>query len=122
MLPGMRAVSDIELLNRCAEFTLSRSREVEERIIRELQTSACTSLIMGLRLLRLQKVVLAIGMFSLFEALLQGRLGWEKPLDRIRSYLEGAGAIDLAGAFNQYRLARQRLEARKGPELRAPIG
>jgi hypothetical protein len=101
----MGAVSDVELLPGCAEFTLSHSRAVEGKIIEELQTSAATRLIMGLRTIRLQRAILAIGMFSLFEALLQSHMGWRKPFDRLVTYLEGSEERALARSFNQYRLA-----------------
>jgi hypothetical protein len=75
--------SDIDLLSHCAEFTLSHSMEVEHEVFEELQTSARTTLVSALRMLRLQRAILAIGMFSLFEALLQSGMGWEQPFDRL---------------------------------------
>src|SRR5262249_48278658 len=84
---AMGAVSDIQLLSRCAEFTLSHSECVEKKILTELQTSAATPLVMGLRLIRLQSVVLTIGMFSLFESLLQTHMAWQQPFAELRKYL-----------------------------------
>lgn len=97
--------SDIELLTRCAEFTLTHTRQVEENILRKLQTSAETSLVTALRMLRLQRALLAIGMFSLFESLLQARMGWKRPFDRLKEYLGENGSRTLAERFDEYRLA-----------------
>jgi len=68
----------------CADFTLSHSASVQEDILRELQTSARTPLVTGLRMLTLQRAILATGMFSLFEGLLQSNMGWEIPFDRLK--------------------------------------
>jgi hypothetical protein len=101
----MGAVSDIELLSRCAEFTLSHSAIVEKKVLKELETSARTSLIMTLRTIRLQRAVLAIGMLSLFESLLKTHMNWERPFDRLADYLDEHERSELAQVFEQYRLA-----------------
>ncbi|HYU13264.1 MAG TPA: hypothetical protein VEK82_11850 [Stellaceae bacterium] len=101
----MAAVSDIQLLSQCAEFTLSHSSSVREKILNELQTNASTPLIMGLRLIRLQGVVLSIGMFSLLESLLQTHVGWSQPFDHLVKYLRDHEEGALADSFNDYWLA-----------------
>ena len=64
-----------ELADRCAAFTLSALREANEKTIEMLQTSGATTLVKTLQLIQLQKAALAVGMFSIFEAELQNRLG-----------------------------------------------
>jgi hypothetical protein len=68
-MPSFGMPSYIDLLSWCAEFTLSHSTEVEQEVVKELQTSARTELVARLRLLRIQRIILAIGMFLPFRGL-----------------------------------------------------
>jgi hypothetical protein len=97
--------SDIELLSMCADFTLSHSASVQGDIIKELQTSARTPLVTGLRMIRLQRAISAIGMFSLFESMLQNQMGWAQAFERLNEYLNDHGKHELAKKFSDYRLA-----------------
>jgi hypothetical protein len=108
------AVSDIDLLSRCAEFTLSHSLDVRDRVIKELQTSGRTSLVTALRMVRLQSIILAIGMFSLFESLLQSRMQWVQPFDQLHEYLKQCDRDELAQTFSDYRLAINVLKHGRG--------
>jgi len=96
---------DTDLLPLCAEFTLSHSRKVQGEVHEELQTSACTSLVTALRMLRLQRAILVTGMFSLFEALLQGKMGWTEPFKQLKENLKQIGDLELAETFDDYQLA-----------------
>jgi hypothetical protein len=93
---------DTDLLPLCAEFTLSHSQSVQDRVHEELQTSARTPLITALRMLRLQRAILVTGMFSLFESLLQSEMAWTEPFDRLKEHLIKSGNTELAEAFNDY--------------------
>jgi hypothetical protein len=64
-----------ELIDRCTAFTLNALQEAEAKTVEALQTSGATSLVKTLQMVQLQKVVSAVGMFSIFEALVQDRLG-----------------------------------------------
>jgi hypothetical protein len=105
--------SDIDLLSLCADFTLSHSAGVEADILNELQTSARTPLVTGLRMLSLQRAILATGMLSLFEGLLQSHMGWVRPFDQLKDYLKGAHDA-LAQKFDDYRLAVNVLKHGRG--------
>ena len=63
-----------ELIHRCSVFTLTTLKEVENKTVDALQTSAATPLVKTLQMIRLDKVIFAVGLFSIFEALLQDRL------------------------------------------------
>lgn len=65
-------------------------------------------------MLRLQRAVLAIGMFSLFEALLQTKLNWAKPFDELHCYLNKHDKGHLASAFTDYGLAINALKHGRG--------
>jgi hypothetical protein len=63
-----------ELIDRCTAFTLFQLNKANESIIAELQTSGATTLVKNLQMIRLQKAVMAVGMFSIFEAVLQDKM------------------------------------------------
>jgi len=50
---------------------LNALAQANEKVIDELQTSAATPLVSALQMIRLQKVVSAVGMFSIFAAMVQ---------------------------------------------------
>jgi hypothetical protein len=96
------AETDIGLLTRCAEFSLEHIHNVEEQIYKKLETSGATRLVMALRLRRLQRAVVAVGMFSIFEALLQGSMNWEKTRPELDKYLRSCGESVLADRIAYY--------------------
>src|SRR5262245_30708167 len=99
------AQTDLELLIDCADFTLHHTSEAEQAVLKALETSAATRLVMLTRMFNLQRAILAIGMFSLFEALLQSALGWEDPFQQLDAYLRWHNKPELATTINDYKLA-----------------
>jgi hypothetical protein len=65
----MHSFSD--LIARYTTFTLGALNDARERTIDELQTSGATRLVKTLQMVELQRVISSIGMFSLFESMLQ---------------------------------------------------
>ncbi|VWC27110.1 hypothetical protein BLA6993_06202 [Burkholderia lata] len=63
-----------ELVFQSTEVMLGSLRESSDKLMGPLQESASTSLVKGLQAVQLQKSVLAVGMFSIFEARLQDGL------------------------------------------------
>jgi len=63
-----------ELIDRCTAFTLNALSQTNEKVIGELQTSAATSLVKALQMIQMQKAISAVGMFSIFEAMIQDGL------------------------------------------------
>src|SRR5262249_7533887 len=96
-----------ELVARCTAFTLAALKEASERTADALQTSAATPLVKTLQMLQLQKAILAVGMFSLFEANLQGGLNCS---DGFRA------ATDILDRERQTVLKERFNEERGGPE------
>jgi hypothetical protein len=112
--------SDIGLLSRCARFTLSHARDVENKVHDQLQTSGATSLVVTLRLIRLQKSILVTGMFSIYESFLQSGMEWGvRAFDELEDHLKQYGENDLAQEFNDYRSAINVLKHGKGSSLSA---
>jgi hypothetical protein len=108
--------SDIGLLAPCAQFTLNHARNVEKDVLQELQTSAATRLVVALRVIRLQKTILATGMFSLYESFLQVGMGWQErfAFNELEKCLKKHGEYKLAEVFSDYRLAVNVLKHGKG--------
>ena len=106
--------SDLELLTACANFTLSHTREVEESTFKDLQSSGATRLIMAHRVFRLQRAVLAVGIFSMFEATLQSKLGWSDPFSDLDRYLKRHTKLEIARSVANYRLAVNVLKHGRG--------
>ncbi|CRY18731.1 hypothetical protein [Burkholderia pseudomallei] len=63
-----------ELVFRSTEVMLGSLRESSDKLMGLLQDSASTSLVKGLQAVQLQKAILAVGIFSIFEARLQDGL------------------------------------------------
>lgn len=108
------ALTDLQLLTQCANFTLAHAAETGEQIVEQLETSGATRLVNALRMLRLQKAILVVGMFSLFESLLQDQQKWREPFKELTAYLIEHGEAELAGKIVEYDLAINVLKHGKG--------
>ncbi|MDR5901618.1 hypothetical protein [Halomonas icarae] len=103
-----------ELVDRCAAFTLEALREANESTVEKLQTSSSTSLVKALTMIQLQKAILAVGMFSIFEANLQDGLGCSNGFDRAKKILGDEGEIDTKERFDDLYLAINVLKHGRG--------
>lgn len=105
LIGGPVALTDTQLLTACVNFTFHHTHEAEKQTFKELETSGATRLVNALRVFRLQRAVFAVGMFSMFEALLQSKLKWAQPFIQLDDYLRAHDKHDLASAIIDYRLA-----------------
>lgn len=114
-----------ELAHRCTAFTLTSLKGVHEKTIDALQTSGATLLVKTLQMIRLEKAILAVGMFSIFDAILQDRLDCSLPcLIRLqycangfieaKSILKQGNEKELLEEFSDYELAINALKHGKG--------
>lgn len=94
-----------ELIDRCTTFTLIALQEAEARTLDALQTRSESSLVKTMQMAQLQRVVSAVGMFSIFEALLQDQLKCTEGFDAADEILDAAGEQELSARFNVFRLA-----------------
>lgn len=104
-----------ELVARCTAFSLEALRQVDERALEGLQTSAATHLVKTLQMVQLQKAISAVGMFSLFEAMLQDGLECRDGFREAEKILEREGEtalkerfVDLQRAINVLKHGRGR--------------
>ncbi|AHJ12961.1 hypothetical protein [Sulfurospirillum multivorans] len=103
-----------ELVNRCAIFTLKTLSDTNERTIEALQTNGATSLVKTLQMIQLQKVILAVGMFSIFEANLQEGLDCTDGFGEAKKILDNEGKTDLKECFDNLILAINVLKHGRG--------
>jgi hypothetical protein len=103
-----------ELVYRCATFTLKTLEEANAKTIEELQTSSATSLVKTLQMVQLQKVIFAVGMFSIFESDLQEGLSCSNGFGEAKKILEDEGELDLKERFDDLFLAINVLKHGRG--------
>jgi hypothetical protein len=99
------ALTDTQILTACVNFTFQHTHEVEQQIFEQLETSGATRLVNALRVFRMQRAIFAVGMFSMFEAMLQSKLKWTEPFNQLDEYLRKHDKHHLASAIIDYRLA-----------------
>jgi hypothetical protein len=103
-----------ELVWRCTSFTLNALRQVNEKTIEALQTSSARPLVKTLQMIELQKAISAVGMFSLFEAMLQDGLECRDGLREAKQILKRNGEIALKERFDDLQLAINVLKHGRG--------
>lgn len=99
---------------RCTVFTLNSLKEVEGKTIEALQTSGATSLVKTLEMTRLERTILAVGVFSVFEALLQDRLNCKDGFIEAKDILKEAGDLETLSQFTDLELAVNALKHGRG--------
>ncbi|HVV27452.1 MAG TPA: hypothetical protein VHC40_05745 [Rhizomicrobium sp.] len=110
------------LASSCASFTLGSLKEVEDRIVEELQTSGATRLVVGLQMINLQRAITACGMFSMFEAYLQDFLECVDGFKEANEILTSHGHAQMAGTFRDYQSAINVLKHGRGASYDRLLG
>lgn len=103
-----------DLIYRSTAFTLNSLEEVNSKIIEQLQTSGSTILVKNLQMVQLQKAIFAIGMFSLFDSMLQDQLACRNGFETAKKILKEKGNVELYNRFDEYICAINVLKHGKG--------
>jgi len=103
-----------ELIDWCTTFTLETLRVANERTIEALETSGATPLVKTLQMIQLQKTILAVGMFSIFEANLQTGLGCTNGFAEAKKILDDEGDVDTKERFENLYMAINVLKHGRG--------
>jgi len=90
------------LIYRSTAFTLSALEETNLKIIEALQTSGSTILVKNLQMIQLQKAIFAIGMFSMFDAILQDQLSCRNGFEGAKKILKEKQNIKLHDRFDDF--------------------
>ena len=103
-----------ELVQRSTAFCLNALDEAQQCTVDALQTSAATTLVKTLQMVQLQKAISAVGMFSIFDAILQNQLGYKDGFREASQLLEKQGEVTLKENFSNLQLAVNVLKHGKG--------
>ncbi|TAG46070.1 MAG: hypothetical protein EAZ30_13515 [Betaproteobacteria bacterium] len=103
-----------ELVYHGAHLTLRSLSETQTSVHAELEHSGATRLVKALQMIELQRAILAVGIFSMFEAYLQGALECENGFAEARTCLRKAGEDSLLERFNDVYLAINALKHGRG--------
>ena len=102
-----------DLIYRSIGFTLNALNEIELKTMDELQAYGSTNAVKNSQMIQLQKVILATGMFSIFEAILQEGLSCSDGFKTAKKILKGSN-IELYERFDVFESAINILKHGKG--------
>jgi hypothetical protein len=108
-----------DLLDRSISFSLHNLDALEAKIIIELQTSGATYLVKNLQMITMQRVILAVGILSIFEAYLQDQLDCTNGFEEARKLLKSAKELALEARFDQFIAAVNVLKHGRGRSYKA---
>lgn len=91
-----------DLIYRSTSSTLNTLKNSNSKIIEELQTSGSTILVKNLQMIQLQKTIFAIGMFSMFDAILQGQLSCRNGFEGAKKILKEKQNLELLNRFDEF--------------------
>jgi len=111
-----------ELAYRSTYFSLGMINETYEKIVNELSESGSTDLVKSLQALNLQRMIHAVGMFSIFEAYLQQGLDCKNGFKEAELILEQAGMHSLKEDFHNCYFAINALKHGDGASYRSLVG
>ncbi len=104
-----------DLIYRSTSFTLDALEVTNSKIIEELQTSGSTDLVKNLQMIQLQKAIFAIGMFSMFDAILQAQLSCRNGFKSAINILKEKQSLKLHDRFDEFICAINVLKHGEGP-------
>ncbi|BAK70585.1 hypothetical protein [Aliarcobacter butzleri] len=103
-----------ELIQYSTSFNLTSINKETKNLYRNLTTNANTSNIKMLQIIELQKVIISIGMFSMFDAIVQNELNCKNGFKRINEILIDKNEIELQNSFQDLSMAINVLKHGKG--------
>jgi hypothetical protein len=109
-----------ELDDNCAKFSIATLQSLDERTLEALEVSGATIHVKSLQMAQLQRAILAVGMFSLFEATLQDALGADG-FEAARKILSEHNELDAKERFDNVCLAINVLKHGYGRSYKALI-
>lgn len=110
-----------ELAHGCTYFSLRVINEAYEKAVKELSGTGSTSHVKNLQALNLQKMIHAVGLFSIFEAYLQQELACRNGFKEVELILGQAGEHDLKKDFHYCYLAINALKHGDGASYKGLI-
>jgi hypothetical protein len=99
---GTKMHSFADLVNRSTNFALVTLKQAEDEVLEALQTSGAIRHVKNLQMIQLHRAVIAVGIFSLFESIVQDRLECRDGVAAVRQCLEREGEVDLGNRFSLF--------------------
>lgn|SRR5690606_4438551 len=96
--------------------------KTQKKVEQKLKTSSATRLVKALQSIRMQKIILAVGMFSIFEAWLQGHLNCDNGFVKAKEILTQSGDTELLEKFIDLELATNVLKHGSGRSYNKLLG
>lgn len=103
------------------KFTLKALEAENCKLLEEFQTNASTISVKNLQMIQLQKAIIAIGMFSLFDSMLQEGLSCRNGFEKAKKVLVQSGKVELNNRFNDFICAINVLKHGKGSSYEALV-
>jgi hypothetical protein len=88
-----------DLVDRSTDFALASLKQAEDEVIEALQTSGATRHVKNLQMIQLHRAIIAVGMFSIFESIVQDRLECDDGFAKVRECLAQVGESNLKDRF-----------------------
>jgi hypothetical protein len=110
-----------DLVYRSTSFALNALEELNFKMTAELQTSASTIAVKNVQIIQLQKIIIAIGMFSVFESILQAGLNCRNGFEEAKKILVQCQDIELHDRFDYFISAINVLKHGKGRSYNALV-
>lgn len=107
-----------ELAYRGVSFSLDALDKLQAKIDEAFQSSGATSLVKHAQMIQAQKAVIAIGIFSLFESILQDRLSAKNGFKEAKEIMLKSGNTALLDRFEMYYYAINALKHGEGDSYR----
>jgi len=115
----MYAFSD--LVRHSTVYSLNALEVARNNVIEEFHTCSATSLVKAAQMIRLQKAITAVGMFSMFDAILQDQLKCSDGFKGAAKMLEDKGDSHLNENFHDLQKAINVLKHGKGSSYDALV-
>ena len=103
-----------ELIQYSTSFNLTSINKEIKKLYKNLENDASTLNIKILQMMELQKVIISIGMFSMFDAIVQDKLNCKNGFKRINEILTEKNEIELRNSFEDLSEAINVLKHGKG--------
>lgn len=103
-----------QLVRLSTEVNISRLNHNYKKTIKNLESNAATSLVVNLQSINLQKIIYAVGTFSIFEAVLQSSLNCKDGFKSASKILKKKGEYDLERDLSNICLAINVLKHGRG--------
>jgi len=102
------------LVYRGTQFALTALNDLQSNVLEGLNLRGTTSGVKNLQAINVQKAIMAIGMFSLFESILQNGLKCQNGFKDAEKILSESDQTDLCERFRVFALAINTLKHGKG--------